>query len=93
MSNKEIFDFNPLAAIFLSGYATQLYILICYNKQLSNTVGIPTQLFNSSEKHIKRWNKLFLDFCMKQYESHILNHEKLLLLDTTIPTNPFILHS
>lgn len=97
MSYKEIFDFNPLSAIFLSGFATQLYVLICYNKQRSNNNKIPTELFRSSEKRIKRWNKLFIEFCMNHYEEHLLDHERDVLKTTTthngVLTNPFYVHA
>jgi hypothetical protein len=98
MTYKDIFDFNPLTAIFLSGYATHLYILMCFNQQNLSNIQVPTELLSCSKKRIKRWNLLFINFCMSQYQSYLLAHEKEVLQATSKSkgvdlTNPFYVHA
>lgn len=98
MTYKDIFDFNPLTAIFLSGYATHLYILMCFNQQNLNNIQVPTELLSCSKMRIKRWNLLFLNYCMSQYKSFLLAHEKEVLQATSKSTgvdltNPFYVHA
>ena len=98
MTYKDIFDFNPLTAIFLSGYATHLYILMCFNQQNLTNIQVPTELLSCSKKRIKRWNLLFINFCMSQYQSYLLAHEKEVLQATSKSkgvdlTNPFYVHA
>jgi hypothetical protein len=99
MTRKDIFDFNPITAIFLSGYATHLYTLICYQQQKNKKILIEAGLLISSKKRISRWNVIFLHFCMHHYQSYLLDHEKEVLHQTGTPPpttsnskNPFYIH-
>jgi hypothetical protein len=98
MSWKNIFEFNPMTAIYLTGYATHLYLLICYNQQKLNNIAISPELLDFSSKRIKRWNTIFLTFCMSHYEIHLLDHEKE-VLEKSQPKesgdviDPFLVHS
>ena len=98
MSWKNLFDFNPMTAIYLTGYATHLYVLTCYKQQKLNNIDISPDLLDFNSKRIKRWNTIFLTFCMSHYENYLLDYEKEVLQknvheESGDVIDPFIVHS
>lgn len=85
-----IFMFNPLTAFFLSGLATELFILICDSNNkthLEETVKLDTS------KRINRWQEWFTNFCIPMFDKHKEEYEQSQFTDGSYNLNPFEVHS
>ena len=84
-----IFMFNPLTAFFLSGLATELFILICDSNPLDKeeTVQLDTS------KRINRWQEWFTKFCIPMFDEHKEDYEQSQFTDGSYNLNPFEVHS
>ena len=84
-----IFMFNPLTAFFLSGLATELFILICDSNPLNKeeTVQLDTS------KRINRWQEWFTKFCIPMFDEHKEDYEQSQFTDGSYNLNPFEVHS
>ena len=87
-----IFMFNPLTAFFLSGVATQLFILICDCNPSSKRHRGETVILDSA-KRIDRWQERFTNFCIEIYDEYKEDYEQSQFTDGSSDLNPFEVHS
>ena len=88
---EEIFILNPLTALFLSGVATQLFVLVCDNDQRTthNRKGL---LKIQSDKRMDRWQKCFIKICMGLFDDHSFDFEKEQFQGDLLILDPFEVH-
>ena len=87
-----IFMFNPLTAFFLSGLATELFILICDSNPLNKTHREETVTLDTS-KQIDRWQEWFTNLCIPLFDKHKEEYEQSQFTDGRYNMNPFEVHS
>lgn len=87
-----IFMFNPLTAFFLSGLATELFILICDSNPLNKTHREETVTLDTS-KRIDRWQEWFTNLCIPLFDKHKEEYEQSQFTDGRYNMNPFEVHS
>ncbi len=70
---EHVVIFNPLTAFFLSGVATQLFVLICDHdnrKKKTNRLSV-----KDSDKRVLRWQSRFDEICIKRFSLYSKNYE------------------
>ena len=83
---------NPLTCLFLSGYATQLFLLICYTNKTVIDIESKMIMFNG-EKRIQRWLNLFFSDCLTCFSIHSFKFEAELASNSRVPLDPLTMHS
>ena len=89
---EHVFIFNPLTAFFLSGVATQLFVLICDHdnrKKKTNRLSV-----KDSDKRVLRWQSCFDKFCIEMFSLYSKNYESEHFSDDANHVmSPFEVHS
>ena len=87
-----VFIFNPLTVFFLSGVATQLFVLKCDNdNRKKNNIRLSVE---DSDRRVLRWQLLFDKICIKMFADYLMEYEKEYFSgDTNNLLNPFNVHS
>ncbi len=88
---ENIFILNPLTALFLSGVATQLFVLVCDNDQRTKQHGRGTHLKIQSDKQMDRWQICFTKICRELFDIHCFENEKTQFQENSI-LDPFEVH-
>ena len=82
------FHVQPTHGIFLSGLATELFILICDSNSLNKTHSEETVKLDTS-KRINRWQEWFTNFCIPMFDKHKEEYEQSQFTDGSYNLNPF----
>ena len=88
---ENIFILNPLTALFLSGVATQLFVLVCDNDQRTKQQRRETHLKKQSDDRMDRWQICFTNICTKLFDIHCFDDEKTQFQGNLI-LDPFEVH-
>jgi len=88
---ENIFILNPLTALFLSGVATQLFVLVCDNDQRTKQQRRETHLKKQSDNRMDRWQICFTNICRKLFDIHCFVDEKTQFQGNLI-LDPFEVH-
>jgi hypothetical protein len=88
---ENIFILNPLTALFLSGVATQLFVLVCDNDQRTKQQRRGTHLKHQSDKQMDRWQICFTNICRELFDIHYFDDEKTQFQGNLI-LDPFEVH-
>ena len=90
-NTNNLFILNPLTAIFLSGVATRLIVILFFNNS-NSVLDKSSHIYSNSIKRIERWQQIFNDYCSEYYEEYSEVYEKE-EFDSSIELNPFIIHT
>jgi hypothetical protein len=87
----DILKLDPLTCFFLSGFATQLFLMICYTNKTVIDIQANKLMYNS-EIRIQRWSNLFFIDCLRYFQVHSFRFESNLATITNPQLDPLSMH-
>jgi hypothetical protein len=74
---NQILELNPLSLVFLSGFATQLFISLCYKDPQTGYNAIHV-IKKHSNKRMEKWQICFNQISMKLFNNNSFDYERVL---------------